>query len=164
MTPLPAPSSPQPFFNASGIDIEDEIWREHFARAPENRSDLISLNSFDIAEEDDEGESVLCDAFPAPANEKERQEYLTFHNMTTMEVDGKKSPYDGFPPELLEAKDENRIPKYESHTMPRIGGSSEVTPVREEGFHDDRSMLPSQSKVIVGDGVVVGARSSSLWW
>jgi metal transporter CNNM len=167
MTPAPAPASPQPSFdyNASGIDIDDEIWREHFARGPENSSDLISLNSFEGQCGNYEGTSVLYNAFPVPASEQQRQGCSLSHSLNTIEEEGKKEPYDGFPPELLESKDENRVLNYDSKTLPRMGGSSEqVTPIREDSFHDDRSMLPSQSKVIVGEGLVVEARSSSLWW
>jgi metal transporter CNNM len=168
MSPAPAPRSPRPYFNhnASGIDIEDEIWREHFARdGCENSSELATLNSFDGEEDNDEGNSALYDAFPVPANGQQRPESLFSRDLSTIKEEKEKMPYEGFPPELLESKDENRIMNYDSKTMPRMAGSSELdTTVREESFHDDRSMLPSQKKTMEGEGIVIGARSSSLWW
>lgn len=80
-------------------------------------------------------------------------------------------PYDGFPPELLDLKYDkrSRVPNYASRTLPHIQGfkSSEDescdTPARENSFHDDRALLPSQHRALSNSAMNTnGARFSSL--
>jgi metal transporter CNNM len=89
-------------------------------------------------------------------------------------------PYGGFPPELLDVSNtgkENRTSKAVASTLPRMIGLRAdvdslvdrhdcVGPVREESFHDDRAMLPSQRRVINTSASMnmSGPRSSSLWF
>jgi metal transporter CNNM len=169
MTPVPATDSSRSALGRddSGIDIYDSI-TEHidFANDPdcEMSSSLIALNTSD-EEENDEVNSALYNAFPVPASGQERHEWSLSRDLNTIEEAEQKKPYDGFPPELLEVQDENRISNYDSKTMPRLPGSFELeTRSRERSFHDDRAMLPSQRKAMQGENVVIGARSSSLWW
>lgn len=168
MTPVPTPDSRRPSLDhdVSGVNIDDSI-AEHvdFANDPdcEMSSNLIALNSSD-EEENDEGNSALYNAFPVPASEQQRHESSLSRDLNTIEEEEQKKPYAGFPPELLEVKDENRTPTYDSKSMPRMPGSFERdTPAREQSFHDDRAMLPSQRKAMQAENVVIGARSSSLW-
>jgi metal transporter CNNM len=147
----------------SSIDGETD-----FAIDPdcEMSSNPIVMDSSE--EENDEGDTVLYNAFPIPPSEHERHEASFSHDLNTIE-ETQKIPYDGFPPELLEEKDENRSLNYDSKTMPRLKGSQSLRSegdihIREQSFHDDRAMLPSQRRAVQVEGIVIGARSSSLWW
>jgi len=167
MTPVPTPNSRRPSLDhdVSGVDIDSIAEHMNFANDPdcEMSSNLISLNSSD-EEENGEGNSALYNAFPVPARGLQRQKSSLSRDLNTIEEEQKK-PYESFPPELLEVKDENRTPTYDSKSMPRMPGSFERdTRVREQSFHDDRAMLPSQRKAMQAENVVIGARSSSLWW
>jgi len=45
------------------------------------------------------------------------------------------------------------------------GNKINITPAREESFHDDRASLPSQKKTFDEEGnVLISPRSSSLWF
>jgi metal transporter CNNM len=152
-------------FNMDGsIDGETD-----FAIDPdcEMSSNLIVMDSSE--EENDEGNTTLYNAFPNPPREHERHEASLSHDLDTIEEEAQKKPYDGFPPELLEEKDENKSPNYDSKTMPRLKGSQSSRSegeahIREQSFHDDRAKLPSQRKTLQAESIVIGARSSSLWW
>lgn len=168
MTPAPAENCPEPCLADPDASIFDLDGETEFARDPdcEMSSNLIVMDSSE--EENDEGISKIYDAFPIPANERERHENSLSRIMNTISEEGQKQPYPGFPAELLE--DENRGSNYNSKTMPRLKGSlssqtsAHNTRAREQSFHDDRAMLPSQRKAIPAESVVIGARSSSLWW
>jgi len=130
----------------------------------EMSSNLIMMDSSE--EEHEDGTSALYNAFPVPPNADETHE----RNLNVIEEEGQKK-YDGFPPELLDRNAENKAANYSSKTMPRLKGSpSSLTSerdmhAREQSFHDDRAMLPSQqSPMQQPEGIVIGARSSSLWW
>lgn len=74
--------------------------------------------------------------------------------------------YDGFPPELLDAVNEDRVPKYASYTLPRMLGpenDSDFTTTRGKRFEDDRALLPSQRKPQPSMDIAA-PRCSSLWF
>jgi metal transporter CNNM len=79
-------------------------------------------------------------------------------------------PYEGFPPELLERIDKNRLRNYASYTLPRVIGPEndywdshrDLTAVREKSFEDDRALLPSQRKSLQAKIDVTSLRCSSL--
>jgi hypothetical protein len=74
--------------------------------------------------------------------------------------------YQGFPAELLNKVNENRVPNYVSFTLPRLPDMRrDLTPIREKSFEDDRALLPSQRKALqIGVGVEMATRCSSLWF
>jgi metal transporter CNNM len=144
-----------------------------FGRDPdcEMSSNLIVMDSSDG--ENDEENSTLYNAFPAPPSEHEGCEASITHDLNTIEEEGgQRKSYGGFPQELLDGKDENRAPNYDSKTLPRLKGShcsrsDRDTHVRERSFHDDRAILPSQKNPMAAtqaENVVIVARSSSLRW
>ncbi|KAE9372393.1 hypothetical protein N431DRAFT_408613 [Stipitochalara longipes BDJ] len=174
---MPAPSTStapaeyytEPCLNDQDVsifDMDGSIDGEtDFARDPdcEMSSHLIMTGSTE--EEHEEGTSTLYNAFPVPPSEETHD-----HNLNIIEEKGKKKPYDGFPLELLDGNDENKAVNYNSKTVPRLKGSpSSLTSerdmhTREQSFHDDRAMLPSQRKTMHAEDIIIGARSSSLWW
>lgn len=133
-------------------------------------SNLIVMESSDG--ENDEENSTLFSAFPAPTREHEGCETSKPHDLNIIEEEGQRTSYGGFPQELLDGKDENRAPNYASKTMPRLKGSHSSqsdrdTNAREQSFYDDRAILPSQrnsTASIQSENIVIGARSSSLRW
>ncbi|PMD39201.1 hypothetical protein L207DRAFT_491161 [Hyaloscypha variabilis F] len=137
-----------------------------FGRDPdcELSSNLIMMDSSE--EEHGEGILTLYNAFPVPPSEEETNEL----NLDVINEEGKKKSYDGFPAELLDGNDENKAASYNSKTMPRLKGSPSSLalkrdmPAREQSFHDDRAMLPSQRTHMQAEDIVIGTRSSSLWW
>ncbi|PMD14377.1 hypothetical protein NA56DRAFT_376347 [Hyaloscypha hepaticicola] len=143
-----------------------------FGRDPdyEMSSNLIVMGSSDG--ENDEESSTLYNAFPAPPSEHEGCETSNPRDLNTIEEEGQRKSYGGFPQELLDGKNENRAPNYASKTMPRLKGSHSSqsdrdTHAREQSFHDDRAILPSQrnsTASIQAENIVIGARSSSLRW
>lgn len=85
-------------------------------------------------------------------------------------------PYEGFPPELLTStRKENHFPSHHSSTLPRMNGQvvginepsmkDEDLSRQEESFHDDRTLLPNQRKLISNTAAMTpsGTRSSSFW-
>jgi len=142
------------------IDVETD-----FAIDPdcEMSSNLIMMDFSE--EEHEDGTSALYDAFPVPLSTEETHEC----GLNVIQEEGKKK-YDGFPPELLDGNVENKTGNYNSKTMPKLKGSpmsltSEPDMhAREQSFHDDRAMLSSQRSTMQPEGIVIGARSSSLWW
>ncbi len=80
-------------------------------------------------------------------------------------------PYDGFPPELLDLNNENRVPNYESSTLPWMDVMSDVMfgemnyydiHRRDKSFHDDRALLPSQRRITENSTSYWAARSASF--
>lgn len=173
MTPAPAEDLLEPRLDdldVSIFDMDGSTGGEtDFARDPdcEMSSNLIMMDS--SSEENEEGNSTLYNAFPVPPCEQEKHKASMSCDLMTIEGEGQEKPYDGFPAELLEGNDENRAVNYNSKTMPRLKSclssqTSGDTHAREQSFHDDRAMLPSQRKALHAESIVIGARSSSLWW
>jgi metal transporter CNNM len=175
LTPTPTEDCPEPCLDGQDVsifDLDGSIYGEtEFARDLdcEMSSNLIVMDSSE--EENEEGISMLYNAFPVPPSEQKQHETSLSRDLNTIDEEGRKRPYDGFPPELLEASDENRAANYDSKTIPRLKGSrssrasEQNIHAREQSFHDDRAMLPSQRKAIMqAENIVIGTRSSSLWW
>jgi len=175
LTPTPTEDCPEPCLDGQDVsifDLDGSIYGEtEFARDLdcELSSNLIVMDSSE--EENEEGISMLYNAFPVPPSEQKQHETSLSRDLNTIDEEGRKRPYDGFPPELLEASDENRAANYDSKTIPRLKGSrssrasEQNIHAREQSFHDDRAMLPSQRKAIMqAENIVIGTRSSSLWW
>jgi metal transporter CNNM len=159
--------------DVSIFEIDGSIYGgPDFVRDPdyEMSSNLIVMDSSDG--ENDEENSTLYNDFPAPPSEHEGCENSIPHDLNTIEEEGQRKSYGGFPQELLDGNDENRAPNYASKTMPRLKGSyssrsDRDSHVREQSFHDDRAILPSQRNpgaAIQAENIVIGARSSSLRW
>lgn len=75
-------------------------------------------------------------------------------------------PYEGFPPELLDTVNENRVSKYASHTLPRMPGPENdcnFIPVPEKTLVDCRVPLPSQ-QMTQPNMDLAAPRCSSLWF
>jgi metal transporter CNNM len=89
----------------------------------------------------------------------------------------KANQYQGFPPELLtNTRKENHFPNYLSCTLPKMnrqtrdlslvsGKDGDQPRPREETFHDDRPLLPSQRRLLYSSATtsIQGTRSSSFW-
>ena len=89
----------------------------------------------------------------------------------------KAKPYQGFPPKLLtDTREENHFLNHLSSTVPRMNSQTmDINLIskkdnnrprpREESFHDDRALLPSQRKLINRRTAmsIRGTRSSSFW-
>jgi metal transporter CNNM len=180
MIPAPSKDCLVPFLESQDVsilDMDGSIGGEtDFAKDAdcELSSNLIIMDSSE--DENEEGNWTLYNAFPVPPSEPRcgrewRRASLSRDFNKTIEGEARKKPYDGFPPELLESSDENKTADYDSNTMPilkgsRISRASEHNlHARAPSFHDDRAMLPSQRKAIIqAENLVIGARSSSLWW
>ena len=105
------------------------------------------------------------------------QSFETSPDAAREEVTTKPQPCRDFPPELLEPRcirKENHVPNHPASTVPRISGlfitlsrmHGDMPQPREESFHDDRALLPSQRRSINNSAnmTVSGTRSSSFWF
>ncbi|KUJ07276.1 uncharacterized protein LY89DRAFT_766407 [Mollisia scopiformis] len=164
--------------NASGYDV-DESMEEFFERTtnqhvPEKSGDTLSLNSSDNEQDGEEDVTCLYDAFPVPITRASPEVSHVHHSLVPIKEEAEKT-YNGFPMELLDDDKEERTPKYISSTMPRTMGPTDFVRLenareksaheREQSFHDDRALLPSQRKSMQHDEESVSAiRSTSLWF
>jgi metal transporter CNNM len=128
--------------------------------------------------------TTLYDALPVTMQRMQDQDFSCRDLETISEersnrgsenlADGIFKPYHGFPAELLDRSDENRVLNYASLTLPRMPGPLEnddsldeyrdLTPVGEKSFEDDRALLPSQRKALQANLEVTNPRCTSLWF
>jgi metal transporter CNNM len=167
-------------------DLEQRNYHAHFAVGLDGTTDgdydesspqrkwsgeTVTLSSWRSGKQNEEVESAIFDALPAPARNDLAIEVGTLKNLRTIRGENSKI-YDGFPVELLDQNQEARSLRFVSKTMPRSLGLSEIdnfgdksetdlsTKERDERFHDDRAMLPSQSQTLE-NGIQINPRSSS---
>lgn len=129
----------------------------------------------------DKWNAQLCDSFTATVSPAEG----TRISSPSSEALGddpiiEPQPYQGFPPELLDipsSRKEYHFLNHPASTLPRMNGpvvDIDILAVkhdgrsqgREDAFQDDRTLLPSQGKLINSSGnmTMSSARSSSFWF
>ena len=187
LSPLQNPPkgySPEFDVNASRIDVmdpvEDSILKDAKEGAREDSADTVSLSScYEELDETEEDNTARFNATPVKsAISVHKNHYQARGSLRVMTaIEARPKPYDGFPMELLDIgkNKENDITDFASKTLPRmIGHMADFdafrerrkceTLTREESFHDDRALLPSQHRILNGSANVGGARSPSLWF
>jgi metal transporter CNNM len=126
----------------------------------------------------DEWNTQLSDLPALEAGPREGpQSFGTSSDAAREEATTKPQPYRGFPPELLDPSNmrkEDHLPNQPANTLPRISGPftvlsgkhGDMPQPREESFHDNRALLPSQRRSINNSAnmTVSGTRSSSFWF
>jgi len=162
---LPQQINTQP----SGADItdSDNITARESTYIRDVSGEMISLSSW-YPGDDGLGPRVSCPSSTSLMGLPSRSQ-INSHGEATSGPE----PYDGFPPELLDSGKDNSNLAYASKTLPRMIGLTadldaererrEVV-AREQSFHDDRALLPSQRRIMEGSGSFGVTRSSSLWF
>jgi hypothetical protein len=166
----------------NALDVSSPSAKKHYMQ--ESGDTMITLSTWvhDYYERDQEYDAAsFHDAMPVTMQKMHAHEVSTSHDLDTIEEECSKScdnlsqkqkTYRGFPPELLNSSDENRVPNFTSLTLPKLPISKEFedfiegmrvqTPIKDTSFDDDRATVPSQQKS--GDDGFASMRRTSFWF